>query len=231
MNEIPAYGLWSIVIINSLIFIVFAFSFTRPKTKSDWRTFGAFSAFIIALFSEMYGIPLTIYLLSGWLQTRYPSVDFLSHNSGHLWYSFMGMEGNAHFTLIHLLSNLLLMAGFIILIVGWKVLHRAQKKGQLATKGIYSIIRHPQYMAFILILFAFLIMWPTILTILMFPVLVYMYLRLATKEEEKALIEFGELYLAYIRNTPAFWPFRAKTAPQPQHISLDNQETNSSEFK
>jgi hypothetical protein len=68
----PAYGLWSLVLINSLVFIIFAFSFAKPQSKRDWRSFGAFSAFIVSLFSEMYGYPLTIYMLSGWLQSRYP---------------------------------------------------------------------------------------------------------------------------------------------------------------
>ena len=53
-NMPPAYGLWTLVIINSLVFIIFAFSFTKPKNPRDWRSFGAFSAFIVALFTEMY---------------------------------------------------------------------------------------------------------------------------------------------------------------------------------
>ena len=206
MDNLPAYGLWSLVILNSLVFIIFAFSFFKPKTKRDWRSFGAFSAFIIALFTEMYGIPLTIYLLSGWLQTRFPEVDLLSHDTGHLWQAVFGFEGDPHFNPIHLLSNLLLLGGFIMLGVAWDVLHKAQKNHQLAKMGLYARIRHPQYVAFIMIMFAFLLMWPTILTVAMFPILVAMYVRLAQKEEQEAFAEFGEEYLRYAEQTPAFFP-------------------------
>jgi len=99
-----AYGLWTLVIINSAVFIMFAFSFFRPSTARDWRTFGVFSAFIIALFVEMYGFPLTIYLLSGWLQTRFPQLDLLSHNAGHLWSTLLGEKGDPHFGILHIAS-------------------------------------------------------------------------------------------------------------------------------
>jgi hypothetical protein len=94
----------TLVLINSAIFIFFAFSFFKPQTSRDWRTFGAFSAFIVALFVEMYGFPLTIYLLSGWLQTKYPGLDILSHEAGHLWATLLGEKGDPHFGVLHIAS-------------------------------------------------------------------------------------------------------------------------------
>ncbi|HAJ60329.1 MAG TPA: isoprenylcysteine carboxyl methyltransferase [Cyanobacteria bacterium UBA8543] len=206
MKDIPAYGLWVLVIINSLIFIIFAFSFTKPRTTRDWRSFGAFSAFIVALFTEMYGFPLTIYLLSGWLQKRYPQLDLLSHDAGHLWWTLLGLKGDPHFNLLHILSNVLIFGGFILLGSAWEVLYKAQRSHTLAISGPYATIRHPQYVAFITIMLGFLLQWPTILTLLMFPVLVVMYVQLARREERDALAEFGEAYVRYAENTPAFIP-------------------------
>ena len=123
-----AYGLWWLVIINSAIFIMFAFSFFKPATARDWRTFGAFSAFIIALFVEMYGFPLTIYLLSGWLQTRFPQLDLLSHNAGHLWSTLLGEKGDPHFGILHIASYVFLGYGFYLLSTSWHVLYNAQRQ-------------------------------------------------------------------------------------------------------
>jgi protein-S-isoprenylcysteine O-methyltransferase Ste14 len=202
----PAYGLWSLVIINSLVFIIFAFSFAKPQSTRDWRSFGAFSAFIVALFTEMYGFPLTIYLLSGWLTSRMPGIDLFSHDAGHLLEELFGWRGNPHFGPFHILSNILIVAGFFVLASAWKVLYQAQRRHTLATTGPYARIRHPQYAGFILIMFGFLLQWPTIVTLAMFPVLVYMYLRLARSEEKEARAEFAEAYARYAKRTPAFFP-------------------------
>jgi len=206
MEEPSAYGLWSLVIINSLIFIIFAFSFTKPKTARDWRSFSAFSAFIVALFVEMYGFPLTIYLLSGWLVNRYPGLDVFSHDAGHLWNTLLGWKVNPHFDPLHVLSNVLIFAGFVLLSAGWKVLYEAQRDHVLATTGPYTHVRHPQYDGFILIMLGFLFQWPTLITLIMFPVLATMYVRLARREEREVLTEFGDKYARYAATTPAFFP-------------------------
>jgi protein-S-isoprenylcysteine O-methyltransferase Ste14 len=201
-----AYGLWSLVVINVLVFAIFAFSFTHPRTGRDWRSFGAFTAFLVALFTEMYGFPLTIYLLAGWLQRRYPGLDLLSHDAGHLWATLLGTPGDPHLSPFHLLSNLLIGGGFVLLAAAWRVLFTAQQAHRLATTGPYAHIRHPQYVGFILVLLGFLLQWPTLLTLLMFPVLVWMYVKLARREEREVLAEFGETYARYAAATPAFVP-------------------------
>lgn len=205
-QEMPAYGLWALVIINSLVFIIFAFSFFKPKTKRDWRTFGSFSAFIVALFVEMYGFPLTIYLLSGWLAQRFPGIDPLGHDAGHLWYTVLGFKGDPHFNPIHIASNIVIVAGFFVLSAAWRVLFQAQKSGSLATTGSYAYVRHPQYAGFIMIMFGFLLQWPTLVTVIMFPILVTVYVRLARREERDVRVEFGEAWDNYAARTPAFIP-------------------------
>ncbi len=218
MNSVASYGLWPVVLVYSLLFLAFAFSFFRPQTKRDWRTFGGFSAFIVALFAEMYGFPLTVYLASGWLGNRYSEVELLSHNAGHLWQTLLGWQGNPHFSSLHLVSDALILLGFYLLAAAWKVLYRAQLHGEVAVTGPYSRIRHPQYAGFILIMVGFLIQWPTLPTVLMFPVMVYMYLRLARREEQEALAQFGEEYARYADKTPRFLPRIWRGSDSAEHL-------------
>jgi methanethiol S-methyltransferase len=205
-HEGYGYGLWGLVIINSAIFLIFAFSFYHPRTKRDWRSFGAFSAFIVALFTEMYGFPLTIYLLSGWLQHRYPGINIYSHDAGHLWATLFGLKGDPHFDLFHILSMVFIFGGFLLLASAWRVLYKAQRTHELAVSGPYAYIRHPQYAAFILIMAGFLLQWPTLITLVMFPILVVVYVKLANREEREVSAEVGDTYLRYASVTPAFIP-------------------------
>lgn len=214
-SETSAYGLWSLVIINSVIFIFFAFSFFKPQTKRDWRTLSTFSAFIVALFAEMYGFPLTIYLLSGWLTKKFPQIDLLSHDSGHLLHTIFGMNGNPHFDIFHILSNVFIIAGFWLLSASWRVLYKAQKAKALAVDGPYRYVRHPQYAAFVLVMFGFLLQWPTLVTLVMFPILVWTYVRLSLREEKEVEREFGDIYRHYAQGTPRFFPKIGKLTGSP----------------
>lgn len=203
-GDIPAYGLWLLVFINSAVFILFAFSFFKPATARDWRSFGAYSAFIVALFVEMYGFPLTLYLLAGWLGNRVPQLDPLSHDAGHRWPALFGWSMNPHWSPFHLLSFVFIGGGFMLIAKAWHVLYTAQRSGELATTGPYAHVRHPQYAGFALIIIGFFLQWPTLVTGLMLPVLLVMYWRLAKREEREVEAQFGEAYRRYAEQVPAF---------------------------
>lgn len=200
-----AYGLWPLVFLNTALFVVFALSFFRPRTKRDWRVMGGYSAFLLALFTEMYGIPLTVYLLGSWLGSRFPLLDD-THAGGHLWNDLIGWSGDPHVSPFHLASYVFIGGGFWLIAAAWQVLHEAARTGTLATQGPYRWVRHPQYNGFLLVMTGFLLQWPTIPTLLMFPVLVYVYVRLARAEEHEVATDFGDKWADYASRTPAFIP-------------------------
>lgn len=204
------YGLWGLAILNIVIFVGFAYSFFKPANLRDWRSFGAYSAFIVALFAEMYGFPLTIYLLSGWLGSRFPNVNLFGHDAGHLWWLIGGQHGDPHSGVLHILSFVLIFAGFMVLSKSWHVLYHAQRRHELATAGPYRYVRHPQYVAFVAIMLGFLLQWPTLLTVAMFPVLVIMYVRLSISEEKDSEAAFGDAWRQYASVTPRFIPRLSK---------------------
>ena len=207
------YGLWMLAVVNSVIVILFAVSFFHPSNTRDWKVMGAFSAFIVALFTEMYGFPLTIYLLSGWLGSRF-GID-LTHNRGHLWSDLIGWPFDPHLSPFHLASYALIGAGFWLIWSGWRVLWDATRAHRLAITGPYARLRHPQYAGFLLILVGFLLQWPTLVTLAMFPVLVLVYRRLAIAEERDVRQRFGSRWDAYAAVTPRFVPIRRRAALAP----------------
>jgi protein-S-isoprenylcysteine O-methyltransferase Ste14 len=198
-----AYGFWSLVVVNIALFAFFLLSFLTPVKKREWRSMGATLAFFVALFTEMYGFPLTIYILTGFLGSKYPALNPFSHASGHLWLTFLGGRA-AMMTIIHLISNGIVIIGFAIMWKGWKLIHGA--KGGLVTDGPYSYVRHPQYAGLFIIMVGMLIQWPMIITALMFPVLLFAYHRLSKREEEEMIKLFRDDYRRYREKTPMFIP-------------------------
>ena len=199
------YGNWLFVLFNIVLFLYFIKVAFRPRTKTDWTTFRSFGAFIVALFAEMYGFPLTIYLLTSYFGNNFLGLDF-THNSGHLLNDLLGLKGDPHFSLIHIFSNVFIVGGLIFLSSAWNVLYQASKKSVLATTGAYRYMRHPQYFAFILVIIGFLLQWPTLVTLIMAPILVVRYVALARSEEEQMVDKFGRTYRGYRNKNPGIFP-------------------------
>lgn len=198
-----AYGMWIVAAFNVGLFVFFIMSFLKPRGGQEWRSMGVVTAFLVALFAEMYGFPLTIFMLTSWLGDAYPALQPFNHKLGHLWVVVFGGSDFA-WAVVMGLSLLLMLTGYMLLSKGWTQIHAA--RGGLVTNGIYAYARHPQYTGLLLVIIGFLVQWPTLLTVLMAPILLYAYVHLAMVEERRAEAEFGETYNEYVRKTPAFFP-------------------------
>ncbi|MFV2057056.1 MAG: isoprenylcysteine carboxylmethyltransferase family protein [Thiohalomonadales bacterium] len=197
------YGMWIVAAFNVGIFLFFILSFIKPRGSQEWRGMGVVTAFLVALFAEMYGFPLTIYLLTGWLGDAYPVLQPYGHKYGHLWVVVFGGSTLA-WAIIMALSLAFLVMGYMLLSKGWTQIHAA--RGNLVTDGIYAFARHPQYTGLFLVIIGFLIQWPTFLTVLMTPIMLYAYVHLARIEERRAEAQFAQAYKEYVYKTPAFFP-------------------------
>lgn len=196
-----AYGAWGMVITFVLVSLFFLFRFIPMRTRLGKRSGGALIAFIVALFTEMYGFPLTIYLLSHWLGLKIP----LDHVSGHLLGDLISSLGLGNgWAVVMIGSNVLLALGIWLIMAGWEQVY--QSKGEMVTDGLYARMRHPQYTGIFVVTLAFMIQWPTLTTLILWPFVLGMYYRLARREEQDAIKEFGDAYRRYMAHTPMFIP-------------------------
>ena len=201
MNEnIVHSGAWGLAVIMVLVASWFLYRYLAPKSWREWAGAGLVQAFLIALYAEMYGFPLTIYLVA-----RFSGLDRVDLNAS-LWSTVLGV-GEAGMLISMLLGYALLFAGLGIFIQGWRELHRAHRENRLATDGLYGLIRHPQYTGLFIGLFGEgVVHWPTLFSVAVFPVIVLAYVLLARREERQVLERFGEQYRAYRRRVPMFFP-------------------------
>jgi protein-S-isoprenylcysteine O-methyltransferase Ste14 len=177
------------------------FKYLVPGNFKEWRNAGLIQAFIIALYAEMYGFPLTIYLLTTFLGFDIPWL----HIKGHLWASLFGW-GSGMALVEMVVGYFFVFLGLSLIARGWKQIYKARKYDRLVTDGIYRHIRHPQYTGIYLAIFGQLIHWPTISTLVLFPLIVVAYYTLARKEEKLMIEMFGDEYRAYRKRVPMFLP-------------------------
>ena len=193
------YGMWLTAIFMILFFTIFVIAFFKPNKKREWRNLGIFEAFIVALYAEMYGLPLTIYILSAFFGVKVP---FL-HIKGHLWASLFNLPDKWTMVICNI-GSFFMLTGLVIMGIGWRKIYKGE--GGLATDGLYRYIRHPQYLGLILITSGMLIQWPTILTVIMWPILLFAYWHLAKVEEKEMESKFGQSYINYRREIGMFLP-------------------------
>jgi len=193
-------GAWGMALISIVVASWILYKYLAPKSWREWAGAGLIQAFIIALYAEMYGFPLTIYLL-----IRFFGVD-RGYLNANLWSTLLGLGGTG--MMISMLAGYaLLFAGFGIFLRGWKEIYRARERKRLATDGLYSLVRHPQYTGLFIALFGEgVVHWPTIFSVALFPLIVLAYVLLARKEEQKTIEIFGEEYLIYKERVPMFIP-------------------------
>ncbi len=194
-------GAWGLTIVMVVIVSWILYRYLAPQSWKEWTRAGLIQSFIIALYAEMYGFPLTIYLLTGWLGLDIPWL----HESGHLWAALLG-GGIWGAMLEMLVGYTIVFIGISLLIEGWREVYNATKEERLATEGLYAVVRHPQYTGIFLAIFGQLIHWPTIPTLVLFPLIVWAYYRLAKKEEQQMVEKFGEQYTVYQQQVPMFLP-------------------------
>lgn len=201
MNEDITYsGIWGIAAIMIVLASWVLYRYLAPKTWREWAGAGLVQAFIIALYAEMYGFPLTIYLM-----VRFFGLDSANVNA-NLWSTVLGM-GELGMLISMLLGYALLFVGIGLCMQGWRELYRARQQRCLATGGLYSLVRHPQYTGLFIGLFGEgVVHWPTLFSVALFPVIVLAYWLLARREEKQVLEQFGEEYRAYQRRVPMFVP-------------------------
>jgi len=185
---------WHIVVLSTALFAAFLIPLSFRR-KANWVEYGLVNAFFISLFVEMYGIPLTILFASKYFFTTSSLPDNV------ITFNFLGISFGMDLVMTY--GAVLMIVGAFLIIVGWITLYRNIKRDGFVTNGIYSYSRHPQYFGFILIIAGWFIGWPTILTAIFAPILIYKYVNVCKTEEKEMLNKFSG-YQGYKESVPFF---------------------------
>jgi len=193
------FGQWGFVLIWTLLGSLFI-AFVPFYKKSQRKPASVYIAFMVAMAFEMFGIPMSMYILAWMFGDKIPEGIFWGHTLVGQ-FGYIGMY----------IGTVLAIIGIVLVVLGWKEVYKRywskeEGKGELVTDGIYRYIRHPQYTGFMLITLGMLLDWATLPMLIMWPIMAVLYYRLAKKEEGYMLEQFGERYAEYRQKTGMFLP-------------------------
>ena len=200
------FALLELAILNAGLLIFFAMSFFKPSAHRSWRERGPAGGFFTFLFTEMYGVPLGLYFLAGWLQPRLPGIDWLAGRIAALLRAIGAPWLELHVGPVHWVGAALAGSGLLLVLASWRRLHAAARRGGFPCEGPYRFVRHPLIGGLVLVMTAVLFECPTLVNAVMYPALLLMYRRSAREEEQLALAAFGGAYSRYRARVPAFLP-------------------------
>lgn len=204
MDNVTPAGAWAIALIMIVVVSWIFYRYFAPRSWREWTGAGLVQAFIIALYAEMYGFPLTIYLLA-----RFTGID-RDYVSANLWSTLLGM-GETGMLISMIIGYAIAFVGIGLFAQGWRQVYRARAETKLVTNGLYRFVRHPQYTGlFLALLGEGIVHWPTVFSVGLFPVIVFAYFRLARNEECQMIETFGDAYRTYRRQVPMFIPLRGQ---------------------
>lgn len=192
-------GLWPVAVLIIVLGSWAFYHFLAPASWRDWAGAGLVQAFIIALYAEMYGFPLTIYFLTSALPFEIPLV----HYSGHLWATLLGY-GRVGAVVEMMIGFAFVTAGILLIIKGWTKVYF--DRGRLLREHVYGLVRHPQYTGLFLVILGQIIHWPTIPTLVLAPFIIWIYVHLAQREEVRLVDQYGDAYRQYRQEVPMFIP-------------------------
>ena len=147
--------------------------------------------------------------LNGSAWTRWLTAFFLPH---------MIVPPTPLLVVLRVLGSILFIAGALVFLISAAQVYLGKiLNSGVASRGLYALVRHPQYTGLAMAGIGLTILWPRFLTLMFLAVMTFLYYLLAKDEEQRMLRRYGDGYRTYFERTGMFLPrLTSRRAPARQ---------------